>query len=150
MADRPSPAATRHQRQAADGGCFAAFAPARYLLITTFKPAGTPVSAPVQGVVDGGHAYFRTWSRSGTARRLRHTRLVQVAPCTVLGLYSYQPPRYATARPLTSQEAVRADRKLARKYPVQQRFLTRLLRRTRRWQLVHYELLGHESQATEP
>jgi PPOX class probable F420-dependent enzyme len=91
------------------------------------------------------NSYFRAWSRSGTARRLRHTRLVQVAPCTVLGLYSYGPTRYATARPLTGQEAARADRKLARKYPIQQRFVIRLLRRTRRWQIVHYELLAHDA-----
>jgi uncharacterized protein len=147
MTGRPSTTGSRHQPEAADSSYFAAFAPARYMLNTTFKPAGTPVSAPVQGGLDGGRAYFRAWSRSGTARRLRHTPLVQVAPCTVLGLYSSAPPRYATARLLTGQEAARAGRKLARKHPVQQRFLIRLLHRTRRWQMEYYELLAHEVTA---
>ena len=121
---------------------FAPLAKARYLLLTTFRPKGTPVSAPVQGIVDGDRAYFRVWSQSGTVRRLRHTDGVQVAPCGALGLVSYGPPLDAAVRPLASQEASRVAGQLARKYPARRRSLARLLQRARRRRLVHYELLG--------
>ena len=121
---------------------FAPLAKARYLLLTTFRPNGTPVSAPVQGIVDGDRAYFRVWSQSGPARRLRHTDGVQVAPCGAMGLVSYGPPLDAAARPLAGREASQVAGQLARKYPARRRSLTRLLQRARRRRLVHYELLG--------
>jgi PPOX class probable F420-dependent enzyme len=120
---------------------FAPLAKGRYLLLVTFKPKGTPVSAPVQGITDGGRAYFRVWSRSGTARRLQHTDGVQVAPCGALGLWSHGPPLDAAARRLAAEEASRVAAPLARKYPVRRRSLTRLLQWVRRQQLVYYELL---------
>ena len=43
----------------ASGSYFASLAKARYLLLTTFKQKGTPVSASVPGIVDGGRAYFQ-------------------------------------------------------------------------------------------
>ena len=82
-----------------DGSYFAPLAKARYLLLTTFKPKGTPVSAVVQGIADGDRAYFRVRSRSGTARRLRYTDGVHVAPGSALGLWSYGPPLDAAPRP---------------------------------------------------
>src|SRR5690349_9045710 len=42
----------------ADGSYFAPLAKARYLLLTTFKQKGTPVSATVPGMVEGDRAYF--------------------------------------------------------------------------------------------
>ena len=77
---------------------FASLAKARYLLLTTFKRKGPPVSAPVPGIVDGDRAYFGVSSRSGTVKRLQHTDGVQVAPCRALGLVSYGPPLDAAAR----------------------------------------------------
>jgi uncharacterized protein len=123
------------------GTYFAPLAEGRYLLLVTFKPKGTPVSAPVQGITDGDRAYFRVWSRSGTARRLQHTDGVQVAPCGALGLWSHGPPLDAAARRLADEEASRVAGPLARKYPVRRRSLARLLQWTRRRQLVYYELL---------
>ena len=120
---------------------FAPLAKGRYLLLVTFKPKGTPVSAPVQGITDGDRAYFRAWSRSGTARRLQHTDGVQVAPCGALGLWSHGPPLDAAARRLAGQEASRVAGQLARKYPVRRRSLARLLQRARRRRLAYYELL---------
>lgn len=148
MPSRPSTPDSSYQREAADGGYFTALAPAKYMLLTTFKREGTPVSTPVQGVIDGKRAYFRVWSQSGTVKRLRHTAGVQVTPCTVLGLCSFGPPINATARLLPSEEASRVARKLARKYPVQHRSLIPLIYRTRRRQMVHYELLAHHAADT--
>lgn len=138
-----SPVADRSYRaETADGRYFAPLAKARYLLLTTFKPKGTPVSTSVPGIVDGGRAYFRVWSQSGTARRLQHTDGVHVAPCGAQGLWSYGPPLDAAARRLAGEEASRIAAQLARKYPVRRRSLGRLLQRARRRRLVYYELLG--------
>jgi uncharacterized protein len=139
--------ATRRRRdrgdreETADSSYFAPLVKARYLLLTTFKPKGTPVSVTVQGIVDGGRAYFRVRSRSGTARRLRHTDGVQVAPCRALGVWSYGPPLDAAARRLAGEEASQVAGQLARKYPVRRRSLVRLLPRAWRRRLVYYELL---------
>jgi len=134
---RGQPASRARQ---APGTYFAPLAKGRYLLLVTFKPKGTPVSAPVQGITDGDRAYFRVWSRSGTARRLQHTDGVQVAPCGALGLWSHGPPLDAAARRLAGEEARRVAGRLASKYPARRR--SRLLQRTRRRRLVYYELLG--------
>ena len=120
----------------------ASLAQARCLLLTTFKHNGTPVSTPVHGVVDGGRAYFRAWSRSGTVKRLRGSGgMAQVAPCSALGLCSYGPPLPATVRPLASGEAGPVARKLAGRHPVQQRLLVAPLERAWRWRMMHFELI---------
>ena len=130
-----------YREETAGGSYFAPLAKARYLLLTTFKQKGTPVSGPVQGIFDGDRAYLRVWSRSGTVKRLRHTDGVQVAPCGALGLCSQGPPLDAAARQLAGEEVSRVAGQLARKYPVRRRSLARLLQRARRRRLVYYELL---------
>ena len=130
-----------YREETAGGSYFTPLAKARYLLLTTFKQKGTPVSGPVQGIVDGDRAYLRVWSQSGTVRRLRHTDGVQVAPCGALGLCSHGPPLDAAARRLAGEEVSRVAGQLARKYPVRRRSLARLLQRARRRRLVYYELL---------
>ena len=136
------------REETGDGSYFAPLAKGRYLLLTTFKQKGTPVSAVVQGIADGDRAYFRVRSRSGTARRLRHTDGVQVAPCRALGLWSYGPPLDAAARPLAGEEASRVAGQLDRTYPVSRRSLARLLQRARRRWLAYYELLLRVSIAS--
>jgi uncharacterized protein len=138
---RSSVADRRYREESAEGSYFTPLAEARYLLLTTFKQKGAPVSAPVQGIVDGDRAYLRVWSQSGTVRRLRHTDGVQVAPCGALGLCSHGPPLDAAAQRLAGEEASRVAGQLARKYPVRRRSLARLLQRARRRRLVYYELL---------
>jgi len=135
------------REETGDGSYFAPLAKARYLLVTTFKPKGTPVSAVVQGIADGDRAYFRVRSRSGTARRLRHTDGVHVAPCRALGLWSNGPPLDAAARPLAGEEASGVAGQLDRKYPVSRRSLARLRQRARHRRLAYYELLLRESIA---
>ncbi len=150
MSGQPSAAASTYQQQAASSGYFAPLARARYMLLTTFKPDGIPVSTAVHGMVDGDRAYFRAWNQSAAVNCLRHTEEVEVKPCTVLGLVSFGPPLDAVARRLPGDEASRVARKLARKYPAQQRFLIPLLRRARRRQMVHFELLTYEAAADQP
>ena len=128
----------------ASGSYFASLAKARYLRLTTFKRKGTPVTAPVPGIVDGDRAYFGVSSRSGAVRRLQHTDGVQVAPCGALGLVSYGPPLDAAARRLADSEASHVAGHLAHTYPDRRRSLARLLQRAR-GRLVYYELLGGPS-----
>src|SRR5262249_52408055 len=128
------------QYEAADACYFARLAPARSMLLTTFKRDGTPVSACVHGVVDGGRGYFCVRARSGTVKRLRYTDAVQVTPCGVLGFCTYGPPLGAIARQLQDEEASLVAAELDRKYPVRRRFLIRLLRR----QAVYYELVADD------
>ena len=108
-----------YQQEAAEGS-FARLAPARCMLLTTIKLDGTFVSAPVQGVVGGDRAYFRAWSRSGLVKRLEQADVVQVTPCSVLGLCSYPPPLDVAVRSLTAEEA----RRVAGKRPASTRFST--------------------------
>ena len=141
MSDRLSATDDGYQDEAAEGN-FARLASTRGMLLTTIKLDGTFMSAPVQGVVDGDRAYFRAWGWSGMVKRLEHTDVVQVTPCSVLGFCSYPPPLDVAVRSLTAEETRRVAGKLARKYPVQHRFLIRLLHRTCRWQMAYYELLA--------
>ena len=138
MPDRTYAAEDSDQWEAADGGYFAPLASARYMRLTTFKRGCPPLSASVDGMVDGDRVYFCTRKRSGTARRLRHTAAVQVTPSGVLGFCTYGPTLDTIARPLTGDEASLAAAKLDRHHAVWRRFLVRLLRR----QAVHYELLA--------
>lgn len=141
------PAAGGSHQQASAHGYFGALAQAKYMLLTTFKRDGIPVSACVHGVVDGDRAYFRAWYQSDTARRLRHTDDVQVAGCTAMGLVSFGPTLNAVARRLSAEEASQVARKVARNYPFRQRFVIPLIRRMRRWQMAHYELVTYEAAA---
>jgi PPOX class probable F420-dependent enzyme len=57
----------------------------RTALLKTFRRDGTSVGTPVTIAVDDGRAYFRTYDRSGKAKRLRRNHDVEVAPSTILG-----------------------------------------------------------------
>src|SRR5512146_699599 len=140
MPERPVPADGSDRQDTADGGYFDSLAPAGYLRLTTFKPDGVPVSCTVHSVADGGRAYFRAGTRSGSVKRLRHTGAVQVARCGVLGFCTYGPPRDAVARRLPDGEAGVVAAELDRKYRVWRRFATRLLRS----RAVYYQLAADD------
>lgn len=58
----------------------------RYVLLTTYRRNGKPVSTPVWWVeVDQGQFGFWTSSASGKAKRLAHTARVTVQPCNARG-----------------------------------------------------------------
>ena len=133
-------------QQEAGSGYFAPVEQASHMLLTTFERGGAAVSAPVRGVADGDRAYFWAWSGSGSARLLQYTDAVEVTPCSARGFLTYGLPLSATARLLPGDEAGRAAGELARKHPVQHRFLIPLLQRARRRQMVIYELLADDAQ----
>jgi uncharacterized protein len=58
----------------------------KYILLTTFRRDGTPVSTPVWVVpLDAGNLGLWTSSASGKAKRLAHTAKVTVQPCDARG-----------------------------------------------------------------
>ena len=121
-------------------GYFSPLAPAKRVLLATFKWGRTPVASPTQVVVHGDRAYFQAWSKSPAGRRLRDNDWVQVAPCAALGLYRYGPWLDATARLLAGEEASQAARKLANQHPGRPGGLASLAYRFLGARPVRYEL----------
>ena len=109
------------------------------ILLTTYKRDGTPVGTAVNVVVEGDHAYFRTWDTAWKFRRIRNNPDVQFAPCTPLGKPT-GPAIRAHARVLEAEEADRARRLLARKYPVMHGVMVPLVHRLRGNKTMHVEL----------
>ena len=95
-----------------------AISDAKYVLLTTFKRDGTPVSTPVWNVPLGEHEIgFWTSSGSGKAKRLGHTARVTVQPCDARGRTTPgTEPVEATARLVTGQQLDEIRRKVVDKY----------------------------------
>lgn len=109
------------------------------VLLTTYKRDGTPVGTAVNIVVEGDHAYFRTWDTAWKFRRIRNNPRVEFAPCTPSGRPT-GPAIGARARILEGEEAAHASRLLARKYPVSHGILVPLVHRLRGNKTMHVEL----------
>lgn len=90
----------------------------KYVLLTTFKRDGTPVSTPVWAVaLDGGTFGFWTSSGSGKAKRLAHTSRVTVQACNGRGrVKDGSQPVEATARVVTGTEFDDLRQKIIAKY----------------------------------
>jgi uncharacterized protein len=111
------------------------------MLLTTRKRDGATVGTPVNVAVgQDGRAYFRTWSATGKAKRMRNYPQVWIAPCTARGRPT-GPQQQATALPLSGPEAAEAAKALAAKYPVLQGLLVPAFHRLTKKTTVHYELL---------
>lgn len=86
------------------------------IALTTFRKDGTPGSSPVSIVVDGDHAYFRSFERAVKVRRIRRNPDVEFGPATASGT-----PTGAAVpgrvRLLERPEYQRAARLLRQKYP---------------------------------
>jgi uncharacterized protein len=90
----------------------------KYILLTTFRRDGTPVSTPVWAVeLDGGQIGFWTSSGSGKAKRLVHTERVMVQPCDARGrVKAGTTPTQATARMVTGSEYEAIRQRVIAKY----------------------------------
>ena len=88
---------------------------AKYVLLTTFRKDGTPVSTPVWAVRIGDELRVWTIRDSGKVKRIRRSGRAQVAPWTVRG-DARGPSIDATARMLPDSEAPAVLDALATKY----------------------------------
>ncbi|WP_329175907.1 PPOX class F420-dependent oxidoreductase [Streptomyces sp. NBC_01477] len=118
---------------------FGEFARQKTILLTTYKRDGTPVGTAVSIAVEGERAYVRTYSAAWKVRRLRNDPRVEIAPSTVKGKPT-GPAVRARAVLLTGEDAARAGRALARKYPFLHGFLVPFMHRRKHWQTLHYAL----------
>jgi PPOX class probable F420-dependent enzyme len=118
---------------------FDQFVDQKTVALTTFRKNGTPVPTPVSIVVDGDRAYFRTWHKTGKAKRLRRNPEVEIAPSTFGGKQTGAAMR-ANARLLSEADAKPVRRALTRKYPLLHGFLVPFGHRLMRYQTLHYEL----------
>lgn len=114
------------------------------VLLQTRKRDGSWVGAPVSLVGDGDHGYFRTWSTSGKAKRLRNFPEVRVAASRFSGKPT-GPEVVARARRVHDAQEQRARDLLAARFPVLHRFLVPWLHRRRGHTTVHYELTVPDS-----
>lgn len=128
------------------GSPFARFARQRTVVLTTFRRDGTPVPTVVHVVVDGPHAYFRTYSAAGKAKRLRRDPRVEIASSAAGGRPTGAVAA-ATARLLTEAEARPVRRLLRRKYPLLQGVAVPVFHRLARYRTLHYELRPREQAA---
>jgi uncharacterized protein len=122
-------------------GAFDNLIAGRNVVVTTYKRDGTAVPTPVNIVVLGDQAYFRTWSTAGKAKRLRRNPQVLIAPSTARGKPT-GPAITASARLLGPEEEQPIKQALAKKYPLIQGRLVPLAHRLRHYTTVHYELTG--------
>ncbi|HEX8094137.1 PPOX class F420-dependent oxidoreductase [Jatrophihabitans sp.] len=111
------------------------------VLLSTRRRDGATVDTPVNVAVDErGDGYFRTWSTSGTARRLRNFPGVRVAPCSFTGRPqgSDQP---AVASLLAGGDIEVARTLLVRRFPILQGRLVPLVHRVLQRQTIYYRLV---------
>jgi hypothetical protein len=111
------------------------------VLLTSHKRDGTGVGTPVNIVVEGDHAYFRTPGSAWKVKRLRNNPEVEIAPSTLRGVAT-GPEIHARARLLDrgSPEDRHAAKLLRRKYPVLQGVFVPLTHKLMGTQTLHYEV----------
>jgi uncharacterized protein len=107
--------------------------------LTTFKRDGTPVGTAVNIVVDGDHAFVRSFERAWKARRMRNDPNVEIAPATWRGNPT-GPAIKARARLLDGVESEQAGRLIDAKHPLFQRLLVRFGHKLLRHRTLHYEI----------
>jgi uncharacterized protein len=109
------------------------------MLLETRRRDGSWVATPVNPVVDDHRVFFRTWSSSGKAKRLRNFAEVRLAPSTVRGTPT-GPTILGTATLLTGDSARHAATLLNRKFPLLQGIAVRLFHRIKHYRTLHYEI----------
>jgi len=120
-------------------GAFDRLANEQTVVVTTYKKDGSPVATPVNAVVLGEHAYFRTWSTSGKAKRLRRDPRLQIAPSTMRGRPT-GPAIEANARLVGIDEEETVKRALSKKHRIIHGWLVPLAHRVRHYDTIYYEL----------
>lgn len=128
-----------------DTGTFDHLATQRNVIVSTFKRDGTKVPTAVHVVVDGNRAYFRTWSTTGKAKRLRANPRLLIAPSTFRGKPTGASIA-ASARLLSGREEQHVRELLSKKYPLLQGKLVPLVHQIRHYTTIHYELTEEQGE----
>lgn len=96
-----------------------------YVLLTSYRRTGAPVSTPVWAALGDGELLVSTGATSGKVKRFRHTPRVTLAPCDARGReLGAAAPVEATAT-IRDDAATRdrLDRALTRKYKLKYKLL---------------------------
>lgn len=118
----------------------APFETAVAMRLETRKRDGTVVATVVNVAVDAGRAYFRTFERSGKAKRLRNFSDVTIAPCTWRGRVTGSAlTGHATL--LRGDRDKYAARLVEAKHPFLQGVFVPLAHRLQRQRTQHYEIV---------
>lgn len=91
------------------------FARHQYINVETYRKTGQGVRTPVWFVIHEGELCFTTEASSGKVKRLRHTKIVKVAPCTASGELRGD-WHAARARFMNTQETDLVKKVYAKKY----------------------------------
>lgn len=103
------------------------YADVRFLLLTTYRKNGDPVTTPVWFIEREGKLYVRTGLKSGKVRRLRNDPLVAVAPASRPG-YVTGPARPGRVRFLSDEEFSEMDGWFRKRYGLQMKLVNLALR----------------------
>src|SRR5262245_59949016 len=95
----------------------AALGNTKTVLLQTRKRDGSWVPSPVSVVIEGEHAYFRTYDAAGKYKRLRNFPEVKLAASTMRGKPT-GPAVEGHARQLDGAQAEHARSMLAARFPV--------------------------------
>lgn len=87
-----------------------------YLLLTTFRKSGTPVSTPVWAGRDGAELTVWTERHSGKTKRIRNDSRVELVGCDLRGKRTHGATISGTARILDDAGSRRVRDSIARKY----------------------------------
>ena len=122
------------------------------VVLTTYRRDGSEVDTPVHIVVEGDHAFFRTYARAWKAKRLRRnpdvvvwrtaigTRNALLAASTPRAATRVEPGIPARARILSGSDYRNAARALRRKFPLAHGLLIPLTHRLMRTRTINLEL----------
>jgi PPOX class probable F420-dependent enzyme len=116
----------------------------RNALLTTYKRDGSAVATPVHVAVENRVAYIRTYGKAWKWKRVRHTPDCELAPCTVRGRPT-GPALGVRGEILDGDDAIRAARALARKYPILHGLLIPRVHRLMRTPTIHMRFVARES-----
>jgi uncharacterized protein len=109
----------------------------RYMALETHKRDGSWVSTPVNLIVEGDRVYFRTWDKSGKAKRLRNYSDVRFAASTARGRRT-GPALRGKASLLAGEDDRRIASLINRKHPILQGFTVRFGHKLMRYRTQHY------------
>lgn len=91
---------------------------ARYILLTSFKKDGSPISTPVWAALDNGKLYVSSEPNAGKVKRIRRNSDVTLQPCNVRGKTHGEIVK-GTAVLLDEAASVNARNVVRRRYGIQ-------------------------------